>query len=166
MTAPSRIIRESICVDCSRSNAHRYLIEHFARRTAEALPILIRVPLADLALDREIVVRLSDLPSNVIDHVMHVSWSAKGGGPYPTFFGSLTCLPVTATSSRIEVEGIYTIPGGIAGQAFDAVVGRRIALTAAHSLLERLQSVVEAARDFERSHMLLNAPKGYAPSCD
>ncbi len=163
MVAVSRTLRESVSVECSRSNVHRYLMEHFASRE-EPPTILLRVPLADLALDREVVVRLSDLPSKPTEYAMEVRWSAKGGGPYPTFIGSLACLPENPTTSRIELEGTYTIPGGVVGKAFDAVVGQRIAVAAAQSLLQSLVTIVEKARDYERSHMLLMAPKPYPPT--
>lgn len=66
--------------------------------------------------------------------------------------------PDNATNSRIELEGTYTIPGGIVGPAFDAVVGHRIAVAAAHPLLQNLLSILETARDYERSHMLVMGP--------
>jgi hypothetical protein len=164
MTIGSTNLSESVSVECSASAAHRYLMDHFASRDDVEPTVLLRVPLADLALDREVVVRLSDLPSKPAEYVMKLSWSAKGGGPYPTFSGSLACLPDTATTSRIELKGTYTIPGGVVGKAFDVVVGHRIAAAAARALLQSLLSLVEEARDHERGHMLLAAPKPYPPT--
>lgn len=164
MTTVSTTLTESVSTGCSASDAHRHLVGHLAGREGVEPTFLLRVALGELGLDREILVSLSDLPSKPTEYVMELSWSAKGGGPYPTFIGSLACLPDTATTSRIELEGTYTIPGGIVGKAFDVVVGHRIAVSAAHSLLESLVSVVEAARDNERAHLLLSAPKPYPPT--
>jgi hypothetical protein len=162
MTTISSTLRESATVENSAAEAHRYLVTHFAPRNDVRPTVLIGIPLADLALDREVVVTLSDLPSKPAEYVMEVSWAAAGGGPYPTFIGSLACLPVGPTTSRIELEGAYTIPGGIVGQAFDAAIGRRIAVAGAHSLLRALAHIVETAREHGAAHEPVAA--SYPPS--
>jgi uncharacterized membrane protein len=43
----------------------------------------------------------------------------------------------------LEIEGNYEPPGGVAGAAFDAILGHRIAAESIHDLLVRFQSAFE-----------------------
>ena len=164
MTAISTTLRESVYVGCSAKDAHRYLIAHFITRNRVAPPVVLRVPVGDLALDHPVVMTLSDMPSRAGEFVMEVSWSATDGGPYPTFIGSLACLPETAIRSRIELEGAYTIPGGPIGKAFDAAIGHRIAEAAAHSLMDTLFEIIENARDIELAANPKTVAAAYPPT--
>ena len=80
-----------------------------------------------------------------------VQWVPTGNDPVPSFAGSLVVDSDEDYSTFFLVlEGHYEPPFGLAGQAFDAVVGHRIAEATADDLLARIRAFVEQAyRDEE-----------------
>lgn len=77
------------------------------------------------------------------DQPWHIHWKPQGG-PYPEFEGELTVrADETWETSRLELRGSYRPPGGIAGAAFDLVVGGHIASSTAQALLRRLGDEME-----------------------
>lgn len=74
-----------------------------------------------------------------------VHWEAEEEGPYPVFDG---ILAIEAGDDydffRLALEGTYQPPLGLAGRAFDAVVGNRIAEQTASELLAEIAGVMEA----------------------
>ncbi len=80
---------------------------------------------------------------------MNVTWAPKGGGPYPSFAGTLTFEPAAA-QTNLALDGNYEPPGGVAGKAFDAIVGRRIAAAGVRALLEAMKVDLEAEYRDER----------------
>jgi hypothetical protein len=74
-----------------------------------------------------------------------VHWEAEGDGPYPVFDGILTVEGGDDYDEfRLALEGTYRPPLGIAGKAFDLMVGNRIADRTAHKLLADIGGVMEA----------------------
>jgi hypothetical protein len=74
-----------------------------------------------------------------------VHWEAEGGGPYPVFDGELTIgSDEDYNAFWLVLDGAYLPPGGVAGQVFDAVIGRRIATASARGLLSEIRSEIEA----------------------
>lgn len=73
-----------------------------------------------------------------------VSWGPCEGGPYLTFKGE---VEVTADAGhgacRIALCGSYIPPLGIAGQAFEFIVGRRVAIAIAGDLLNKIRTAIE-----------------------
>jgi hypothetical protein len=74
-----------------------------------------------------------------------VHWEAEGDGPYPIFEGE---LHVEADEDYqtffLTLEGGYEPPGGAAGQVFDAVIGRHVAIASARGLLQQLCTEIES----------------------
>ncbi|MGP6158948.1 MAG: SRPBCC family protein [Vulcanimicrobiaceae bacterium] len=123
------------------------LAARFAR--AGGAVVTLQVPLADVAVAREIVVTFSPHPERSRYQVMNVTWAPKGGGPYPSFAGTLTFEPAAA-QTNLALDGNYEPPGGVAGKAFDAIVGRRIAAAGVRALLEAMKVDLEAEYRDER----------------
>lgn len=74
-----------------------------------------------------------------------VHWEAEGDRPYPVFDGVLTVEGGDDYDEfRLALEGTYKPPLGIAGKAFDLVVGHRIAERTAQELLADIAGVMEA----------------------
>jgi hypothetical protein len=74
-----------------------------------------------------------------------VHWEAEGDGPYPVFDGILTIEGGDDYDVfRLALEGTYQPPLGIAGKAFDLIVGNRIADQTAAELLADIAGVMEA----------------------
>ena len=73
--------------------------------------------------------------------VFEIHWESADSGLYPVYDGTLTVAQdETYESCRLILEGKYTPPGWVAGAAFDAVLGSRIADATAKDLLERMRS--------------------------
>jgi hypothetical protein len=75
----------------------------------------------------------------------HVTWTPKDGGPFPSFDGELF-VDGDQDYDRfwLILEGHYAPPGGLVGEAFDAIAGHAIASATARDLLERIRDGVEA----------------------
>lgn len=77
---------------------------------------------------------------------MRVEWSPAGGGPFPSFKGSLTISEDEDYGTCIlTLSGEYEPPLGVVGMGFDAIVGRRIAVATARRLLGQIRDGMEAA---------------------
>jgi hypothetical protein len=73
------------------------------------------------------------------DQVWTVNWQPHGGGPFPSFSGTLTVrADEDYTGCILELSGAYDPPMGVVGAAFDAVVGSRLAAGTAAELLRAL----------------------------
>ncbi|MBV8082571.1 MAG: hypothetical protein JO347_11530 [Candidatus Eremiobacteraeota bacterium] len=78
---------------------------------------------------------------------LKVTWSPAGGGPFPTFNGTLTISEDEDYGSCIlTLSGEYEPPLGLVGKGFDAVIGFRIAIATARRLLESIRDGMEAAQ--------------------
>lgn len=71
------------------------------------------------------------------------TWEPAGGGPFPAFCGSLRMHP-EGSRTELVLSGEYQPPGGKLGEAFDAVIGKRVAEATAQTLLERLKDDLES----------------------
>lgn len=80
-----------------------------------------------------------------MDEPWKVHWTPKGGGPYPDFDGELTVrADEDYDTCVLELRGDYKPPGGVAGQAFDAMVGSRIASATARELLSSIGREIQS----------------------
>lgn len=104
------------------------------------MPILLMV--GDVGIARDVEVHLSPKPGYPGYRLLDVSWKAKEGGPYPVFHGTLSVADEGAGWSRIDLDGTYKPPFGLAGAAFDAAVGHRIAQATASELLAYFKRVL------------------------
>jgi hypothetical protein len=107
--------------------------------------IALRLPLGDLKVERDVDVRLSPKPGYPGYKLVDVTWTAKDGGPYPVFNGTLSVADEGAGWSRIELDGTYKPPFGPLGAAFDATIGHHIAQATATELLAQLKSILTKA---------------------
>ncbi|HEY1728362.1 MAG TPA: hypothetical protein VGG22_08325 [Candidatus Baltobacteraceae bacterium] len=102
---------------------------------------------ANLGIEREVDVSFVPLHGHKGERLLHDElqfvWEPSGGGPFPTFTGSLKMHPV-GLNTEIVLSGEYQPPLGLVGEAFDAVIGKRIAEATAKMLLEMLQQELEA----------------------
>jgi hypothetical protein len=154
-------IHDRILVECPLEQAADFLATRFERPGTSAMTI--QVPLADVSLAREVAVSFTPHPERSRYRMMNLSWAPKGGGPYPTFAGTLTFEPAAAETNLV-LDGTYEPPGGIVGKAFDAVVGRRIAAAAVRALLETLKTGLEADYRAEQERTAQAARPNYLPT--
>jgi len=92
----------------------------------------------DIAKDVDVTVSHAIDPMH-FDQPWNVTWTPQGGGPYPTFAGTLTVRADEDWNvAALELDGRYEPPLGIVGKAFDLLLGARLATTTAEALLRDL----------------------------
>jgi len=135
-------IHDFTTVACPFDDVPDRLEAYFAGGAA-VLPL--RVKLGDLKIERDVEFHLKSKPAYPGYKLLDVSWSPKDGGPYPAFTGTLSVAQEAVGWSRLEIDGTYHPPFGIAGAAFDAAIGHRIAQGTASELLAELKRILVAA---------------------
>ena len=153
-------LHQRIFVNCPAHAVPIYIGRFFEdRRQAdvadpnEPVRIALRAPVrlpalqTEIVLQRDVVASIKPLPSNDgTIAAMDVEWEPAGGGPFPRFRGKLTAEGDEDNGDVLLVlNGSYTPPLGIAGQAFDAALGHRIAIATARGLLADVRDTIERA---------------------
>jgi hypothetical protein len=97
----------------------------------------------DLEKDVDVTIRRGEDPMH-FDEPWNVTWSPHGGGPFPTFEGTLTVRADESWNVAVlELSGSYKPPLGFAGVAFDALLGARLAAATAKALLAEIGRQLE-----------------------
>jgi hypothetical protein len=128
-------------VACPFDQVPDRLLAHFHGGDAV---IPLRVSVGDLRVERDVEFHLKTKPAYPGYRLLDVSWAPKDGGPYPTFAGTISVAEDAVGWSRIEIDGTYRPPFGIAGAAFDAAVGHRLAERTASELLAEIKRLLLA----------------------
>ncbi len=136
-----------VVVDCPTGEAAAYLAETFERLGPKGGPAVLAlcVPVGDVTIAREVIVRIAQPKAAPGRRVLSVTWTPKNGGPYPNFSGTLALTDHEPHKCQLTIGGSYGPPGGLAGVAFDAVVGRRMANASLKALLLTLKAAIETA---------------------
>ncbi len=132
-------IFEYTTVQCPFDEVPDRLQAHFERTHGI---MKLRVKLGDLRIEREVDFHVETKPGYPRYKLLDVRWEPKDGGPYPSFAGTLSVTEEAFGWSRIEIHGQYHPPLGIAGAAFDAALGHRIAQSTAAELLGELKRIL------------------------
>jgi hypothetical protein len=138
-------ILERRVVGCPYHLAQNYIERIIGSQIESPSPLTLTLSLPGAELVKEVAVTYGHAVDPMhFDEPWSVHWKPKAG-PYPEFDGELTVrADETYASSLLELRGAYRPPGGIAGAAFDAAIGNRIARATAQSLLERLGAELES----------------------
>ncbi len=147
-------IEERQYADCSFGRAQDYLYRYIASLPKDdaGKPILhLSVQASDLKLPgdtkvgKDVIAQFSRVEDERhLEWISEVRWAPKGGGPYPTFDGSIRIqADENYGSCTLILKGTYEPPLGALGQIFDAALGRRIAKATARTLLRELADAVE-----------------------
>jgi hypothetical protein len=147
-------ISERLVVHCPDREASQHLAAFIAaHQTGDGtVRIALRLPVGIFAdrrtlIERRIIATLYPLRSITDQHPTYsVTWSSKGGGPFPQFAGALA-VEKSANDDcfGLIVSGHYDPPLGAAGAIFDMTLGRRIAHASARDLLRSIADYVENA---------------------
>jgi hypothetical protein len=115
--------------------------------------VMLVVPLktlgfgTNLGLEREVNVNFLPVRGHKGERLLYdelqLKWEPAAGGPFPTFAGSLKMHPL-GLDTELVLSGEYQPPLGLVGEAFDAVIGKRIAEATAQMLLETIKQNLEA----------------------
>ena len=154
-------VRQHVHVACPAAEAKRYLEAHFDERGANrgVMRLSFSVPLVPgagevVGVRRVVTASIEPLTKKGDGSLeaMRVRWEPDGG-PFPSFEGTLEAEREERYDSlRLSLSGAYEPPFGVAGTAFDTVLGKRIAATTAHRLLLELAERIE--QDYLRCEQL------------
>ncbi len=99
--------------------------------------------LAGLTLERDVTVRVEYEPqAGDAPALLRICWEPDAT-IFPSFEGKLHAEPAGEGACTLTIGGTYDVPGGVAGQLFDAVVGVRIAAGTLEQLLETFRDAIE-----------------------
>lgn len=121
--------------------AVRYL-DSFPSNFHEGSHFTLRAWFANVMVEREVLLKAVPVKTEPRCAILDISWHPVSG-PYPSFQGKLFAWRGDNSSCRLEIEGSYKPPGGVAGAAFDAVLGHRIAAETIQDLLTRFKAAFE-----------------------
>ncbi|HTV74948.1 MAG TPA: hypothetical protein VME66_14715 [Candidatus Acidoferrales bacterium] len=153
-------LREDIYVNCPPAQAHLHIDAFFREHTAPAhdlaegsIRLTLRVPLRIPGLKTALTVQRGTIATIKRVHAgpsssdtLSVTWEALGGGPFPRFAGTISVRgDEDYDSFRLMLEGMYAPPLGVAGNAFDSVIGRWLAIATARDLLGRMRDSIETS---------------------
>ena len=118
--------------------------------------IRLRVPLLGVtggpAIEKDVAIKYSARPAAAgDDRPWSLHWEPVGGGPYPEFAGELKIDIGEDRACALVIEGEYSPPLGAAGQAFDSLLGSRIASVTAREFLAAI------AEQMHHEHVLQEA---------
>jgi hypothetical protein len=135
-------IHESLTVLCPFDQVSRAAANYIA-----SLPVLdgMRLNVGDLIVERRADLVLKHARAFPGFEIMEIAWSPHDGGLYPLFRGTLSVEDVSGNYCRLDLDGGYAPPLGLAGAVFDAVAGHRIAVAAARELLDDIRIGLEFA---------------------
>ena len=129
-----------------------YLRTYFGERTqsgAGAAEFSLSLPLYALAAGRLSVKKPVTIEARYVSNAgapdsSEVSWSPHGTMAIPSFAGTFATTASANGGCLLALTGTYAAPGGIAGAAFDALVGGNMARASIQGLLQELATATEA----------------------
>jgi hypothetical protein len=81
-----------------------------------------------------------------------LQWTPEPGGIYPSFEGRLSAYSDGKDdSTTLELTGEYTPPLGVAGAAFDSILGRRLTADTAHDVLANVAAQMRVRYAYEEA---------------
>lgn len=141
-------IHEFVSVDCPFDRLPRAveaLLRTYPSKGAHEYVVPLTAKVGDLVAERDAVITLTQTREYPGYKIMEIAWHAAGGGLYPVFQGTLSAGEEGVQYCRLDLDGAYDPPLGLAGAAFDAVLGHRIAEATARQLLALLKTGCERA---------------------
>lgn len=96
-----------------------------------------------LTLQRDVIARFAPLGDD--RRAYAIGWQPVAAGPFPAFAGTIfiTENEFESNGSIVTLDGHYHPPMGVAGDVFDAIIGRHIAQASATDLLERITTYID-----------------------
>jgi hypothetical protein len=121
-----------------------YVSELAQGRDDARLPLRYTIKqLAGLTLERDVTVRVEYVPKpGGAPAGLRVAWEPDMTF-FPSFNGNVRAESTGDATCTLTIEGTYEVPGGVAGQMFDAVLGVRIAHGTLEELLNNFRDAIE-----------------------
>lgn len=157
-------LKETIEVDCPPFYAMHHAERFFTVHRREHTPgkLTLRVDLSSLKLPgtsqarHEVTVK-HELATAGGESKLALSWDPQDP-TVPRFAGTLSSGEKDG-KTLLTLDGTYQPPLGVAGAAFDLVVGNKIAAATGHALLEDIKQFIESDYRTALSTKLASSPK-------
>lgn len=107
--------------------------------------VALRAPFGDMVVERSAELTLTHSHAIPGYEIMTIAWVPHDGGLFPRFDGKLCIEDMGGNYCRLDLNGSYLPPLGVAGKMFDSVIGHRLAVDAARELLDEIRIGVELA---------------------
>lgn len=120
-----------------------------ARTGVQEVLLTAHIPATPIDLSKNVLVTCSKEPGE--DGCWNIGWIPEPGGIYPTFEGKLRAYPSSRRATILELSGSYKPPLGIAGEAFDRVLGRTITAETAHEFLANIAGEIKVRYALEEA---------------
>jgi hypothetical protein len=156
-------LKGTIDVECPTFYALHHAERFFTLRRRDHTPgmLTLRVDLSSLKLPGSSQARHDVRVRHELREIQGKKQLALAWDPedqtVPRFAGTLTAGEKAPGETTLTLEGGYEPPLGVAGKAFDLVVGRKIALATARALLDDLKQFIEL--DYKAAKDLASSPK-------
>lgn len=159
-------LNETIEVDCPVHNIMHHAERYFTVHRRGAIPgkISLTVDLSQLNLPgtaqarHEVRVEHELVQKPGEPEALALAWDPDDR-TVPHFSGVLHAVRKEGGGSLLTLSGGYDPPMGVAGAAFDAIVGRRIAVATVRSLLEDVKQFIESDFQTALRTTLASSPK-------
>lgn len=117
------------------------------------LQLTARIPATTIDLSKNVVAECEPDPD--AESTWKIRWTPEPGGIYPSFEGKISAYVNERDGTTIlDLSGRYTPPLGLAGEAFDHVLGRRLTSETAHDILANLAAQMKTRYAFEEAREL------------
>lgn len=158
-------LKETIDVECPTFYAMHHAERFFTVHRRNHIPgvLTLRVDLSSLKLPGSSQVRhdvrvTHELIGEQGKKKLALSWDPEDQ-TVPRFTGTLTSSGEEPGKTTLTLAGSYKPPLGVAGRAFDLVVGRKIASATIRSLLEDIKQFIDSDYQTAKATDLASSPK-------
>lgn len=133
-------IHEQLRIDCSYSGALEFL-DRVAAKAERLLPSHAQLSFLGERVTKDVSLSYEpEREASCFERRIAVAWRPVGGGPYPSFSGTIAMRAQSDGMLILEIYGKYAPPLGPVGAPFDLLAGQRIARKTARFLLEQIVS--------------------------
>lgn len=159
-------LTETIEVACPNHYVMHHAQRYFAVHRRDVTPgtISLRVDLSSLKLPGTAQARHDVRVAHTLLHEpgrsdrLHLAWDPDDK-TVPRFAGTLSGEEAGDGKSLLTLDGGYEPPLGLAGAAFDAIVGKRVASATIRTLLEDMKQFIESDFRTALATNLASSPK-------
>lgn len=139
-------IHERMGLDCSYAGALTFLDRAGDTSVTGLLPARASLEFLGERVKKEVALTYELLHEpSCFERRIAVWWEPIGGGPYPTFAGTISFRAQSDGVLLIEIYGQYAPPLGAIGTPFDLLAGQRIASKTARYVLNRIATMMTNA---------------------
>lgn len=125
-----------------------------ATRRAESVATGLRIDIGGIEIGTDVLLSIGDIDEQPASGgragktTMAIEWQAAHRPRlFPLMKAELAVYPLTSSETQLDFRGEYEPPLGLIGDAFDAVLGHRLAEASVHRLVREVASYLRSRPD-------------------